>query len=79
MNDDTYWYYQSDFGTFTILPNDSGNYGLWIDDYHIGEYQSANDAAEYVYLQLTGYKEWDSLPDADPPTGLDGWLRGFNQ
>ena len=79
MNDDTYWYYWSDFGMFMILPKAPGDYSLWIDDNYIGDYPSANDAADYVYLHLTGCKEWDHIPDTDPPTGLDGWTRGLYQ
>ena len=75
-----YWYFKSKVGTFIIKKHGNGFYGLWINDDLLGEYSSPVGAADDVYVQVTGYNEWDSLKDGDSsaPTDIYEWKRVGN-
>lgn len=51
--------YNSDVGTFEIVHKGHLCYQLWIKEEMLGEYQSAELAAEDVSEFNTGYVEWD--------------------
>jgi hypothetical protein len=42
--------------------------GLWL-----GSYETAEEAAQAVYLRETGWSEWDCLKDSDAPCDLSEW------
>lgn len=72
--------FNTDLGTFEITnvhPNNHHHrsYELWLEDEKLGEYASAEDAAEDVALFNTGMVEWDELESnaLHVPAGISGW------
>lgn len=58
--------FNTDLGTFEISNMHTSNhhhrtYELWLEDEKLGEYATAQDAAEDVATFNTGYVEWDTL------------------
>ncbi len=66
--------YKTRIGTFSILMQSGGRWGLWINDDLLGSYQSPESAANNVYTQTTGYYEWDSLDPVIEPCDLSEWV-----
>ena len=79
MKDDTYWYYQTDFGMFMILPNGAGKYGLWFDDSLLGEYQSATSAADDAFRQLTKHNAWIDFSSVEALKNIGSWSKAHGQ
>jgi hypothetical protein len=72
--------FNSDLGTFEITNQHPSNhhhrmYELWLEDEKIGEYASAQEAAEDMAAFNTGYTEWDSLEGdgVKAPQAIEGW------
>ncbi len=58
--------FNTDLGTFEITNAHPTNhhhkvYELWLEDEKLGEYATAEDAAQDVAAFNTGYVEWDNL------------------
>jgi hypothetical protein len=72
------WFYRTDSGVFQIAenPDRPGVYLLSFDGVHLGEYDSPEGAAKDVFIQNTGWDEWDSLLDVSPPPDLSSWGEG---
>jgi hypothetical protein len=72
--------FNTDLGTFEITNIRPSNhhhrtYELWLEDEKIGEYATAQEAAQDVAAFNTGYVEWDNL-ESDAmrvPANLKGW------
>lgn len=56
----------------TIRPFGASACTLWCDDRCIGQFWSANDAAQLVARRQTGHAEIDDAP-AQLPLDVDGW------
>ena len=67
--------YNSDIGTFEIRQTGHLLYQLWIEEELLGEYASAELAAEDVAGFDTDYVEWDKLENElkDVPNNLSKW------
>ncbi|MDB6096057.1 MAG: hypothetical protein JWM09_335 [Francisellaceae bacterium] len=66
------------FGVFWIAERSSknGQYYLGIDNYELGLYQDAEQAALDVYSQVTGFLKWDSQLRVLAPKCLNDWSMG---
>jgi len=71
------WYYKTEVGTFLIYrnPNDPARFLLKIENEILGSYLTPEMAADDVYMQATGWYEWDTLPNVSGPTDLSEWHR----
>lgn len=69
-----YYYYRSPIGIFTVKIH-KFKWGLFFNDELLGVYDTPVGAADDVYLQVTGYYEWDSLQGVslDIPTDIYEW------
>ena len=74
--------FNTDVGTFEITNMHPTNhhhrtYELWIEDEKLGEYLSAQDAAEDVAAFNTGFAEWDnqSGDGMRVPESIEGWTK----
>lgn len=67
--------YNADIGTFEIRQTGHLLYQLWIKEELLGEYASAELAAEDVAGFDTNYIEWDKLENEleNVPTNLAQW------
>jgi len=67
--------YNTDIGTFEIRQKSHMLYQLWIKEEFLGEYASAELAAEDVAEFNTDYVAWDQLEDEleNIPTELEEW------
>ena len=67
--------YNSDVGIFEIVHKGHLQYELWIEEELLGEYQSAELAAEDVAEFNTDYVEWDRLKNEleNFPKSLAEW------
>lgn len=65
--------YRSPVGCFLIKPSANGCWELYFKDNLLGSYPSATAAADDVYMQATGYYDWDSLDSVDIPTDISEW------
>ncbi len=67
--------YNADIGTFTIRQLGRYLYQLWINDEMLGEYESAQKAAQDVAQFNTDYVEWDTLENKaeNVPKSLSDW------
>ena len=67
--------YNSDIGTFEIRQMSHLLYQLWIEEELLGEYASAELAAEDVARFDTDYVEWDKLENElrNVPANLSKW------
>ena len=65
-----------DIGTFEIRQIGHKLYQLWINEEMLGEYESAEKAADDVANFDTDYVEWDKLENGceNYPRILDDWL-----
>lgn len=72
------YHYKTQVGTFGISPDpvNSGRFHLCIDGDALGSYYSPMAAADDVYLQASGYPEWDSLEPVTSPIDLSEWTKG---
>lgn len=71
------WIYRSPIGVFSIMRMPDGKYGLCYDSECYGSYENPVQAADDVYLHVTGCDEWDDLDGKvpDEPTDLGEWER----
>jgi hypothetical protein len=71
------WYRQTESGVFWIRfdPSTRTRFLLGIGDEPLGWYYSPEAAADDVFLQKTGWSEWDSLAAATKPKDLSEWVR----
>ena len=69
------WVYYSPVGTFSIKQNPDGRYGLFVGSECFGSYSTPVQAADDVYLHVTGCTEWDMLDGkvSGEPTDLSEW------
>lgn len=69
------WFYRSPAGTFSIKQNPDGRYGLFVGSECFGSYSTPVQAADDVYLHVTGCTEWDMLDGkvSGEPTDLSEW------
>lgn len=69
------WVYYSPVGTFSIKQNPDGRYGLFVGSECFGSYSTPVQAADDVYLHVTGCTEWDTLDGkvSGEPTDLSEW------
>jgi len=67
--------YNADIGTFEIRQTNHLLYQLWIEEELLGEYASAELAAEDVAGFETNYVEWDKLENEleNVPANLSQW------
>ncbi len=67
--------YNTDIGTFEIRQTGHLLYQLWIEEELLGEYASAELAAEVVADFDTDYEEWDRFKNEldDVPSNLSQW------
>lgn len=67
--------YNADIGTFEIRQKGHLLYQLWIEEELLGEYASAEIAAEDVAAFDTDYEKWDQLKNElhNIPTSLTQW------
>lgn len=65
--------YRSPIGGFLIKPQANGRWDLWFKDDLLGSYHSAMAATDDVYMQATGYSDWDSLDGVDIPKDIHEW------
>ena len=67
--------YNADIGTFEIRQTGHLLYQLWIEEELLGEYASAEIAAEDVAAFDTDYEEWDQLKNElnNVPTSIAQW------
>lgn len=72
--------YNTELGTFEITNANTTNhhhrtYELWLENEKLGEYATAQDAADDVAHFNTGYVEWDNLErdGIQPPETIEGW------
>lgn len=70
-----YYKYYTRIGTFFIKPSkdDPKIFQLFIDNILLGGYSFPEMAADDVYMQATGYNEWDSLESVGNPHDLSEW------
>ncbi len=71
------WTYQTEIGVLWIRfdPRTRTRFLLGIDDEPLGWYYSPEAAADDVFLQKTGWSEWDSLSSPVKPKDLTDWVR----
>ena len=71
------WIYNSEAGVFWIrfVPRGRGAFILGIEGMELGSYSSAEEAAEDVYLQETGFPPWDSAAQVSKPADISEWER----
>ncbi|MDD5406398.1 MAG: hypothetical protein PHE73_05610 [Sulfurovaceae bacterium] len=67
--------YNTDIGTFEIREVQHKMYELWIDEELLGDYESAEFAAQDVANFDTGYIEWDEYENEieNFPADLSKW------
>ena len=72
-----YYIYNADIGTFEIREIDHFRYQLLINEEMLGEYESAELAAEDVATFNTDYVEWDNLENEleNVPATLSEWTQ----
>ena len=74
------WHLKTRLGTFWVMesedPKSSDKFLLGIDDDELAEFSSADDAAEHVYAQETGFYKWDCLAKHKAPPSLAQWETG---
>ena len=66
-------------GTFWIMPQPGspGRFWLGVDDEALGSYASAIQAADDMFLHVTGHIDWDMLDETEyDPTDLSEWEKG---
>jgi hypothetical protein len=70
-----FYIYRSRVGTFSIEPDemDVDMLKLCVGGFWLGSYETAEEAAQSVYLRETGWSEWDCLKDSDAPCDLSEW------
>lgn len=69
------WYFDSPLGVIRIyLDSSTRKYCLEILDDCIGQYPTADSAADDIAMFTTGLDEWDSLYGSfEPPIDLSEW------
>lgn len=70
-----YYIYNTDIGTFEIRKVEHFRYQLFINEEMLGEYESAELAAEDVATFNTDFVEWDNLENEleNVPASLSEW------
>ncbi len=71
------WICQTEVGLFWIRfdPRTRTRFLLGIGEGPLGWYFSPEAAADVVFLQDTGWAEWDSRPGVTRPRELADWIR----
>jgi len=71
------WYCETEIGVFWIRfdPRTRSRFLLGIGEEPLGWYYSPEAAADVVFLQKTGWSEWDSLQEISKPADLGSWTR----
>ena len=71
------WHCETEVGVFCIRydPRTRTRFLLAIGDEPLGWYHSPEAAADDVFLQKTGWQEWDSLVPPTKPKNLADWTR----
>lgn len=68
------YFWKSPVGTFWIRQRPDGRWNLGIGDDVFGSYAKPEQAADDVYMNVTGCSEWDIRPpDTNTPTDLSEW------
>ncbi|CAG5016276.1 hypothetical protein DYBT9275_05518 [Dyadobacter sp. CECT 9275] len=68
------YYFKSKYGLFSIRPQPGADrVQLFLNEEILGSYVNAASAAEDVYIQETGYFEWDYQTDVGRPITLADW------
>ena len=74
------WHLKTRLGTFWViektLSSTQHQYYLGVDDNELASYTDANQAAQDVYNQATGYFQWDCQSRIKVPTDLADWVEG---
>jgi hypothetical protein len=74
------WHLKTRLGVFWVAPVfDSPNqYYLGINDEELGKYPNAEEAAQDVHNQVTGFMKWDteSKSKIKAPEHIEGWIAG---
>ncbi|MDR2891574.1 MAG: hypothetical protein LBV80_00585 [Deltaproteobacteria bacterium] len=60
---------------FTIAPDGRGRWNLFMDSECLGNYVSAESAADDVFMCATGCWEWDEQGSVSHPCDLGEWTR----
>jgi len=71
------WICRTELGVFWIRfdPRTRTRFLLGVGDEPLGWYYSPEAAADVVFLQDTGWVEWDHHPSVTRPNSLEEWLR----
>jgi len=71
------WICRTELGVFWIRfdPRTRTRFLLGVGDEPLGWYFSPEAAADVVFLQDTGWVEWDRHPSVTRPNSLEEWLR----
>lgn len=67
------WFYKTEIGTFKIIRQSNGRYGLWMEDDLLGNHPSPQSAADDVFMCATGHWPWDQRLMVTEPTDLGQW------
>jgi hypothetical protein len=66
--------FECSLGLWKILPIRSSEFVLVLEDTHLDEYPSAEQAANDVRKKGTGHRDWDASKEKAPP-GLHEWTK----
>jgi len=67
------YFLETETAKFEIRQEPLGMWDLWVDGMPTLTFDSAQDAAQSVYNQRSGYVIWDQLEKHDAPKTIDGW------
>ncbi|MCL1985468.1 MAG: hypothetical protein FWG59_03370 [Betaproteobacteria bacterium] len=67
--------YKTDVGTFTIAPDRSGYWTLFIGSEGLGSYATPEMAADDVFMCESGHWEWDRRLIVYHPCDLSEWTQ----
>ena len=67
------YFLETETTKFEIRQEPLGMWDLWVDGMPTLTFDSAQDAAQSVYNQHTGYVVWDQLEQHHAPENIDGW------
>jgi hypothetical protein len=75
------WHLKTRLGTFWVAPvSDSGHqFFLGVGDQELGIYNDAEQAAQDVHNQSTGYLKWDIEVKVFAPRHITDWKEGEPQ
>lgn len=70
-----HWAYKTNVGTFWIKLDRDNRFTLGVGDEALGSYISPEQAADDVFLCVTGHWPWDKQFTVLNPTDLSEWTR----